>query len=57
LEALRQGASSGREVRDQLERLQNLPALSGPAAFDSSGTLGRKVLVMQVKRGKIVQID
>ncbi|MEE9203885.1 MAG: penicillin-binding protein activator, partial [Nitrospirales bacterium] len=57
LEALRQGASSGREVRDQLERLQNLPALSGPAAFDSSGTLSRKVLVMQVKRGKIVQID
>lgn len=57
LEALRQGASSGREVRDQLERLQDLPALSGPAAFDSSGTLSRKVLVMQVKRGKIVQID
>ncbi|MFQ5931192.1 MAG: penicillin-binding protein activator [Nitrospiraceae bacterium] len=57
LEALRQGASSGREVRDQLERLQTLPALSGPAAFDSGGTLGRKVLVMQVKQGKVVQID
>lgn len=57
LEAIRKGATSGKEVREQLANLQDLPALSGPAAFGPGGTLNRKVFVIQIKQGKFVQLE
>jgi ABC-type branched-subunit amino acid transport system substrate-binding protein len=57
LEAASQGATSGRAVRDQLMLSPNLPALSGPAAFGPNGTLDRRVFVIEVKKGKFVQVD
>ncbi|MFQ5991385.1 MAG: penicillin-binding protein activator [Nitrospiraceae bacterium] len=57
LEAIRRGASSGREVREQFVTFQSVPLLTGPAAFNAAGTLDRNVFVMQVKRGKVVQVD
>jgi len=57
LEAVTRGATSGRAIRDQLTRSPDLPALSGPAAFGPNGTLDRKLFVIEVKKGKFVQVD
>jgi branched-chain amino acid transport system substrate-binding protein len=57
LEAVTRGATSGRAVRDQLTRSPDLPALSGPAAFGPNGTLDRKLFVIEIKKGKFVQVD
>ncbi len=57
LEAVKRGATSGRAVRDQLLKLQDLPTLSGPAAFGPGGALERPVTLIQVKQGKFVQVD
>jgi ABC-type branched-subunit amino acid transport system substrate-binding protein len=55
LEAIRKGATSGREVYEQLVRFQDLPTLSGPASFGSAGALNRRLFVINVKNGKFVQ--
>ncbi len=57
LEAVTRGATSGRTIRDQLTRSPDLPALSGPAAFGPNGTLDRRLFVIEVKKGKFVQVD
>ena len=57
LEAVTRGATSGRAIRDQLTRSPDLPALSGPAAFGPNGTLDRKLFVIEIKKGKFVQVD
>jgi len=57
LEAIRKGATSGEEVRDQLMKLRDLPTLGGPTGFDPGGTLERRVFVIQVKKGKLVQLE
>ncbi len=57
LEAIRRGAASGKAVREQLTRSADLPALSGPAAFGPNGTLDRRMFVIEVKKGKFVQVD
>jgi len=57
LEAVRKGATSGEEVRDQLMKLHDLPTLGGPTGFDPGGTLERRVFVIQVKKGKLVQLE
>jgi ABC-type branched-subunit amino acid transport system substrate-binding protein/predicted negative regulator of RcsB-dependent stress response len=57
LEAIRRGATSGRTVREQLARSADLPALSGPAGFGANGTLDRRMFVIEVKKGKFVQVD
>ena len=57
LEAVTRGATSGRDVRDLLLRSPDLPALSGLAAFAPNGTLDRRLFVIEVKKGKLVQVD
>ncbi|HET8580811.1 MAG TPA: ABC transporter substrate-binding protein, partial [Nitrospiraceae bacterium] len=57
LEAVRKGATSAEEVRDQLMKLHDLPTLGGPTGFDQGGTLERRVFVIQVKKGKLVQLE
>jgi ABC-type branched-subunit amino acid transport system substrate-binding protein/predicted negative regulator of RcsB-dependent stress response len=57
LEAVTRGATSGRAIRDLLTRSPDLPALSGPAAFGPNGTLDRRVFVIEIKKGKFVQVD
>ncbi|MBI5854294.1 MAG: penicillin-binding protein activator [Nitrospirae bacterium] len=57
LEALRQGATSAKAVREHLGKSTNLPSLAGPAAFSPSGTLDRPVSVLQVKHGRFVPLD
>ena len=57
LDAIRNGARSGPEVREQLVRRHDLPALSGFASFGSDGILHRKVYIIQVTKGKFVRID
>ena len=57
LETINRGASSGKTVREQLARSTDLPALSGPAGFGANGTLDRRMFVIEVKKGKFVQVD
>lgn len=57
LDAVTKGATSGRAIRDQLMRSPDLPALSGPAAFGPNGTLDRRLFVIEIKKGKFVQVD
>jgi branched-chain amino acid transport system substrate-binding protein len=57
LEAVARGATSGRAIRDLLTRSPDLPALSGPAAFGPTGTLDRRLFVIEVKKGRFVQVD
>lgn len=57
LDAMARGATSGRAIRDHLLRSPDLPALSGPAAFGPNGTLDRRLFVIEVKKGKLVQVD
>jgi ABC-type branched-subunit amino acid transport system substrate-binding protein/predicted negative regulator of RcsB-dependent stress response len=57
LDAVTKGATSGRAIRDQLMRSPDLPALSGPAAFGSNGSLDRRLFVIEIKKGKFVQVD
>lgn len=57
LEAVARGATTGRTVRDLLTRSPDLPALSGPASFAPNGTLERRLFVIEVKKGRLVQVD
>ncbi len=57
LEAIRKGATSSQGVHDQLMKLHDLPTLGGPTGFDPGGTLERRVYVIQVKKGKLVQLE
>ena len=57
LDAIRNGARSGPDVREQLVRRHDLPALSGLASFGSDGILHRKVYIIKVAKGKFVRID
>lgn len=57
LDAVTRGATTGRAIRDHLMRSPDLPALSGPAAFEPNGSLDRKLFVIEIKKGKFVQVD
>jgi ABC-type branched-subunit amino acid transport system substrate-binding protein len=57
LEAVRKGASTGQEVYEQLLKLQDLPTLTGPGAFGPGGALNRRLFVINVKNGKLVQLN
>jgi ABC-type branched-subunit amino acid transport system substrate-binding protein len=57
LEALRRGATTGEAVREFLATQHGLPTLTGPASFGPDGTLNRRVLLLQLKRGKFVELD
>ena len=57
LDTLRKGATSGPEIREQLVRRHDLPALSGLASFGSDGILHRKIYIIQVTNGQFIRID
>ncbi|MGH7231853.1 MAG: penicillin-binding protein activator, partial [Nitrospiraceae bacterium] len=57
LEAIRKGASSGQAVYEQLVTTTDLPALTGTAAFGPGGVLNRRLFIIYVKGGKLVQLN
>jgi ABC-type branched-subunit amino acid transport system substrate-binding protein len=57
IEAIRKGATTGRAVRDQLMEMQEFPTLTGPASFAASGALNRRLYVIHVKNGRLVQLN
>jgi branched-chain amino acid transport system substrate-binding protein len=57
IEAIRKGATTGRAVRDQLMEMQEFPTLTGPASFGASGALNRRLYVIHVKNGRLVQLN
>ncbi len=57
IEAIRKGATSGKAVHDQLIEMQDAPTLTGPASFAASGALNRRLYVIHVKNGRLVQLN
>jgi ABC-type branched-subunit amino acid transport system substrate-binding protein/predicted negative regulator of RcsB-dependent stress response len=57
LDAVRNGASSGEAVHDQLLTQPDLSSLAGPAAFGLGGTLNRPLFLLQIKRGRFQQVN
>ena len=57
LDTIQHGAQTGTDVRDQLVRRHDLPALSGFSSFGSNGVLNRKIYMIQVSKGQFVQIN
>ena len=57
LDAVRRGAMSGRQVQAHMARAHDLPTLAGPAHFNAQGVLNRRMIVLQVKEGRIVPYD
>ncbi|GJL65046.1 MAG: hypothetical protein NPIRA05_00170 [Nitrospirales bacterium] len=56
LDAIRNGASSGDEVRKQFLRRHDLPTLNSFSSFGSTGVLNRKIYILQIDKGRFVQI-
>ena len=57
LEAIRKGATNSLAVYEQLVSGPDLPTLTGPAAFGPSGALNRRLFIIYVKNGKLVQLN
>lgn len=57
LDAVRKGAASGEAVQEQLLTQPDLSSLAGPAAFGQDGTLNRPLFLMQIKRGRFLQLN
>ena len=57
IDAAHAGASSGEAVQEKLLTQQDLSALTGPAAFGQDGTLNRPLFLIQIKRGRFVQVN
>ena len=57
LDTIRRGATTGADVRMQLFVRHDLPALGGLEKFDEGGILTRKVYMIQIQRGRFVQLD
>jgi branched-chain amino acid transport system substrate-binding protein len=57
IDSVRKGASSGEAVHDQLLTQPDLSSLAGPAAFGLDGTLNRPLFLMQIKRGRFLQVN
>ncbi len=57
LDAVRKGASSGEAVRDYLLTQPDLSSLAGRAAFGPDGTLNRPLFLIQIKRGRFLQVN
>lgn len=57
VDAARKGATSGEAVHDQFLTQPDLATLAGPAAFGPDGILSRPLFLMQIKRGKFLQVN
>ena len=57
IDAAKKGATSGEAVRDQFLAQADLSPLAGPAAFGPDGTLNRPLFLLQIKRGRFLQIN
>ncbi len=57
LDAVHKGASSGEAVHDQLLTQPDLSSLAGPAAFGPDGILHRPLFLIQIKRGRFIQVN
>jgi ABC-type branched-subunit amino acid transport system substrate-binding protein len=57
MDAVRKGAASGEAIHDQFLTQPDLSSLAGPAAFGPDGTLNRPLFLMQIKRGRFLQVN
>jgi ABC-type branched-subunit amino acid transport system substrate-binding protein len=57
MDAVRKGAASGEAIHDQFLTQPDLASLAGPAAFGPDGTLDRPLFLMQIKRGRFLQVN
>jgi branched-chain amino acid transport system substrate-binding protein len=57
IDAVRKGASSGEAVHEQLLTQLDLSSLAGPASFGPDGTLNRPLFLLQINRGRFLQVN
>lgn len=57
IEAIRRGATSSKDVYEQLVEAQDFATLTGPASFGPHGVLNRRLYVIHVKNGRLVQLN
>ncbi len=58
LEAFKQGATTGTQIKDFLTNLKNFPGVTGNLSFDTNGDVQKGgVYLFQVKNGKYVKIN
>jgi len=57
LDAIRKGATSGEAVHELFLNQPDLSSLAGPAAFGTDGTLNRPLFLLQIKRGRFLQVN
>jgi ABC-type branched-subunit amino acid transport system substrate-binding protein len=57
MDAVRKGAASGEAIHDQFLTQPDLASLAGPAAFGPDGTLNRPLFLIQIKRGRFLQVN
>ncbi len=57
LDAIQKGAMSGKDIREQFIRRHDLAALNSFASFGSTGILNRKIYILQVHKGRFIQIN
>jgi branched-chain amino acid transport system substrate-binding protein len=56
LDAILQGATTGRALRESLKNAKNAPGLVGPLTMTPAGNLERRYAIIQVKNGKFVSV-
>ncbi len=57
LATVRRGATTGAEVREQLSHRHDLPTLHGVSGFDEGSILNRKVYMMEIRDGHMIQLN
>lgn len=57
IESIRKGATTGKALYDQLIDGQEFPTLSGPASFSPNGALNRRLYIIHMKNGRLVQLN
>ncbi len=57
LDTVRRGATTGADVREQLSSRRDLPTLGGLSGFDEGGILDRKVYMIHIRNGRLIQLN
>ncbi len=57
IDTIRQGAATGIDVREQLSDRHDLPTLGGLRRFDEDGILDRKVYMIHIRHGHLIQLN
>jgi ABC-type branched-subunit amino acid transport system substrate-binding protein/predicted negative regulator of RcsB-dependent stress response len=57
VDAIRSGIGNGKTLREYLTKTPQLRTLNGPGAFGQTGTLNRKLYLIQITHGRFLQVN